>query len=181
VQLQPRPGWLWRQESKSWEKRAIAQGHNLTIQHYPSTGTVLASINSSRDPFDAAGLQRLRDYLSGIFAAEEMPWIEPNVVTVEINRDFKLLRLKGREAARFYLGRMGTSGDTMRFKELQGALVQLYMKRELGVMREEIRVNPVDLDLANLQSIVTNFFYGPVGSPPPPADNNGGDPPGGYA
>ena len=100
---------------------------------------------------------------------------------MEINRDFTRVRLAGREAARFYLGRMGLSGETLRLNALEGALVQVYNKERLGVMRQEIRLQPRGLDLPNLQALVVSMFYGPLPGGDTAVAPERGPPEGGYA
>jgi hypothetical protein len=130
----------------------------------------MASIDSSNTPLDAHEIGHLRTWLQATLQAERFPWIEPNIATVEINRDFKRVRLSGREAARFYMGRMGLSGEhELKLSHLEGALVQIYNKDRLGVMRQEIRLQPRGLDLANLQALMASMFYGPMPGPQQPA------------
>lgn len=167
--------WVHDEESRSYR---VVRWHGplkITLQAFPTTGKLLASVDSSENPLDAQALGTLRTWLEATLQAEGFPWTEPRVATVEINRDYHRVRLNGREAARFYLGRMGLSGEQhLRLGHLEGALVQIYNKERLGVMRQELRLQPRDLDLPNLQALVVSMFYGPLsdtasrGTPPPP-------------
>ncbi len=177
--VQAQGGWVHDQASRSWRAVRWHDAYKLTLQHFPSTGKVLVSVNATAQPLDAAGLGHLRTWLQATMQAEGFTWTEPRVATVEVNRDFERVRLGQREAARFYLGRLGLSGDrALRLGHLEGALVQIYNKEALGVMRQEIRLNPRDLDLPNLQALVESMFYGPTVEPPTWAPSS---PDGGYA
>lgn len=171
--------WMHDEASRSWRCVRFYKAHRVTVQVFATTGTILASVDSSREPMGPLELGHLRTWLEATWQGAGFAWLEPRVATVEVNRDFKRVRLRGREAARFYLGRMGTSGDSLKLGQLEGALVQIYNKASLGVMRQEIRLQPRDLDLENLQALVTSMFYGPL--PPEvqamPLDGE----PGGYA
>lgn len=165
--------WVHDEGSKSYRLVRWHSSLKITLQAFPTTGKLLASVDSSENPLDAPALGTLRTWLEATLQAEGFPWTEPRVVTVEINRDYHRVRLNGREAARFYLGRMGLSGErSLKLGHLEGALVQIYNKERLGVMRQELRLQPRDLDLPNLQAIVASMFYGPmpddVGERPPP-------------
>jgi hypothetical protein len=148
--------------SASFQCRRWFESRSVTMQAYPTTGTLLVSVDASDRPLNAEALGSLRTWLEATMQAEGFPWSDPSVKTVEINRDFHRIRLSGAEAARFYLGRMGMSGTTLRFAQLEGALVQVYQKHRLGVLRQEIRLQPRDLDMAGLQAMVTSMFYGPL-------------------
>jgi len=172
--------WVHDEASRSWRAVRWHEEYKLTLQHFASTGKLLVSVNASQKPLDAPALGHLRTWLQATLQAEGFTWQEPRVATVEINRDFERVRLGQREAARFYLGRLGLSGDrALRLGHLEGALVQIYNKEALGVMRQEVRLNPRDLDLPNLQALVESMFYGPAREPPPPAVAS--SPEGGYA
>lgn len=173
--------WIHDEASRSFRAKRWHDGMRLTLQAFPTTGTLMISLDSSKTPLDAPAIGRLRAFLEATLQAEGYPWSEPRVATVEINRDFKRVRLAGREAARFFLGRMGISGEqNLKLGHLEGALVQIYNKHELGVMRQEIRLQPRDLDLPNLQNLVASMFYGPL---PPEVQAEPTEPgdPGGYA
>lgn len=174
--------WTHDEASRSWRCKRWHGGLRITLQAFPTTGTLMASIDSSMTPLDAPAIGHLRTFLEATLQAERFTWTEPRVATVEVNRDFKRVRLAGREAARFYLGRMGFTGEqSLQLKHLEGALVQVYNKHALGVMRQEIRLQPRDLDLANLQALVVSMFYGPL--PPQQQEPSPPLPPpeGGYA
>lgn len=172
--------WIHVEESRSWQVTRWHGDHKVTLQVFPTTGTYMASVNSSRAPMDAEGIARLRIWLEATFQAEGFPWTEPRVATVEINRDFKRVRLAGRSAARFFLGKMGLHGErSLHLKHVEGVLVQIYNKEDLGVMRQEIRLQPRELDLDNLQSLVATMFYGPM--PEAAIPDHLPDPEGGYA
>lgn len=179
--LHAQGGWVHDEGSRSWRCSRWHASLRITLQAFPSTGTLLASVDSSRTPLDGPALGHLRTWLEATFQAESLPWTEPRVVTVEINRDFQRVRLQGRSAARFFLGRMGLSGEqSLRLQHLEGALVQIYNKEALGVMRQEIRLQPRDLDLPNLQALVVSMFYGPL--PPKEQEvSQPAQPDGGYA
>lgn len=157
--LRPRGVWAHDESSRSWRVVRFEGPHEITLQAFPTTGTVMASIGSSDNPLDAAAVGRLRVWLQATFAAEGFRWSDPIVSTVEIHRDFKRLRLTGAEAARFYLGRMGLSGESLKFEALEGALVQVYNKKDF--LRMEVRVQPRSLDLASLTGLLVGFYYGP--------------------
>ncbi len=179
--VQPSGAWVPVEGSRSWQLRRWHGKLAVTLQAFPTTGTVMASVDSSENPLDGPALGHLRTWLEATFQAESLNWIEPRVATVEINRDFQRVRLGQREAARFYLGRLGLSGEQhLKLEHLEGALVQIYNKERLGVMRQEVRLQPRDLDLPNLQALVVSMFYGPL--PPQGRDEPAGSgPDGGYA
>lgn len=171
--------WLHDEASRSYRCKRWHDGQRVTLQVFPSTATVLASVNSSKTPLAPADVGRLRSFLEATLQAEGIPWTEPRIVTVEIARDFQRFRLAGREAARFFLGRMGTRGDTLNLGALEGALVQIYNKTQIGAMRQEIRLQPRELDLPNLQALLTSMFYGPLPTDVQPEPLDHGEP-GGY-
>lgn len=158
-ELRPRGAWHHDEASRSWRVVRFQGPHEITLQAFPTTGTVMASIGSSDNPLDGPALAQLKVWLQATFSAEGFRWSDPIVSTVEIHRDFKRLRLSGAEAARFYLGRMGLAGETLRFEALEGALVQVYNKRDF--LRMEVRVQPRSLDLASLTGLLVGFYYGP--------------------
>lgn len=176
-------GWVHDEESKSFRLQRWHGGLKITLQFFPTTATLMASIDSSNTPLDAPAIGHLRTFLEATLQAEGFPWSEPRVATVEINRDFARVRLEGREAARFYLGRLGLSGETLKLEALEGALVQIYNKERLGVMRQELRLQPRGLDLPNLQALVVSMFYGPMtdGGPVQSGVGSLGEPEGGYS
>lgn len=157
--LRARGSWAHDEASRSWRCVRHEGLHEITLQAFPTTGTLMASVGSSEAPLDGPGLARLRVWLQATFAAEGFRWSDPLVSTVEINRDFKRLRLTGVDAARFYLGRMGLSGETLRLEALEGAVVQVYNKRD--VLRMEVRVQPRSMDLQSLTGLLVGFYYGP--------------------
>lgn len=157
--IRPRGSWHHDESSRSWRVVRFSGPHEITLQAFPTTGTVLASISSSENPLDAPALSRLRIWLEATFAAEGFRWTDPLVSTVEINRDYKRLRLTGADAARFYLARMGIHGEQLRFSALEGALVQVYNKHDY--LRMEVRLQPRSLTLENLGGLVANWMYGP--------------------
>lgn len=155
--------WVHDEESRSYRLQRWHGSLRITLQAFPTTATLMASIDSSATPLDGPALGTLRTWLEATLQAEGFMWSEPRVATVEINRDFHRVRLAGREAARFYLGRLGLSGEQhLKLNHLEGALVQVYNKEKLGVMRQELRLQPRDLDLPNLQALVVSMFYGPL-------------------
>lgn len=165
--LPAQSSWQRVEASKSWQCRRWFEARPITMQAFPTTGTLLVSVDSSDRPLDPSSLAQLRTWLEATLQAEGMTWRDPTVKTVEVNRDFHRVRLSATEAARFYLGRMGLSGPHLGFAQLEGALVQVYQKDRLGVMRQEIRLQPRDLDMAGLQAMVTSMFYGPLPADPP--------------
>jgi len=170
--------WVHDEGSRSYRCKRFHEGLKITLQAYPTTGTLMASIDSSKTPLSGPDLAGMRIWLQATLQAEGYAWTEPRVATVEINRDFQRVRLRGREAARFFMGRLGLQGErSLSLGHLEGALVQVYNKHSLGVMRQEIRLQPRELDLPNLQALVTSMFYGPM--PEMAADFP--DPEGGYA
>jgi len=173
-------GWTHDEDSRSYRLQRWHGGLKVTLQAFPTTGKLMASIDSSATPLDGQAIAHLRTWLEATLQAEGFPWSEPRVATVEINRDFTRVRLAGREAARFYLGRMGLSGETLKLNALEGALVQIYNKERLGVMRQEMRLQPRGLDLPNLQALVVSMFYGPMPQDGGTAGERG-PPEGGYA
>lgn len=172
--------WTHDDSSRSWRCRRWHGNLKVTLQAFPTTGTLMASVDSSLHPLGATELGHLRTFLEATVQAEGFTWTEPRVATVEVNRDFKRVRLAGREAARFYLGRMAFTGEqALQLRHLEGALVQVYNKHQMGVMRQEIRLQPRDLDLQNLQALVVSMFYGPL--PPQEQPSPLTQPDGGYA
>lgn len=171
--------WIHDEESQSYRLQRWHGPLRITLQAFSTTSTLMASIDSSETPLDGPALGTLRTWLEATLQAEGFQWSEPRVATVEINRDYHRVRLNGREAARFYLGRMGLSGEQhLKLGHLEGALVQVYNKERLGVMRQELRLQPRDLDLPNLQALVVSMFYGPLANNPSPSP---GEPEGGYS
>lgn len=169
--------WVHDEASRSYRLQRWHGPLRITLQVFPTTQTLMASIDSSSTPLDGPAIGHLRTWLEATLQAEGFAWSEPRVATVEINRDFTRVRLNGLEAARFFLGRMGLGGTQLKLEALEGALVQIYQKEELGVMRQEIRLQPRGLDLPNLQALVVSMFYGPVQPEAMPP----GPPEGGYA
>lgn len=157
--LRPRGSWAHDESSRSWRVVRFQGPHEITLQAFPTTGTLMASIGSSDNPLDGPALAQLRVWLQATFAAEGFRWSDPLVSTVEIHRDYKHVRLNGAEAARFYLGRMGLAGEQLRFQALEGALVQVYNKKDF--LRMEVRVQPRSLDLQSLEGLLVGFYYGP--------------------
>lgn len=151
--------WAHDESSRSWRVVRFQGPHRITLQAFPTTGTLMASIGSSENPLNGPALAQLRVWLQATFQAEGFRWSDPQVKTVEIHRDFETLRLSGAEAARFYLGRMGLSGTTLRLEALEGALVQVYNKRDF--LRMEVRLRPRSLDLQSLEGLLVGFYYGP--------------------
>lgn len=169
-ELNAQGAWIHDDGSRSFRRITTHNDHKATLQVFPTTGTLLVSLSTTQKPLDPAGLQAIRAWLQGMFDGEGWPWYEPRVATVEINRDFKRIRLAGRDAVTFFLGRMAVNGErNLNLQALEGALYKLYNKKDLGVLREEIRLHPRELDLSNLQALVTTLFYGPLGQPPPPS------------
>lgn len=168
--------WVYHDGARAYSAVRWCGPHRVTLQAYPTTGTLMASIHATKDPIDGPGLAKLTTWLQATIQAEGYAWTDPKVATVEINRDFKRVRLAGREAVKFYLGRMAINGEhSLRMSQLEGALVQVYNKHETGAMRVEVRLQPRDLDLANLQSLVTSMFYGPPAAAYQPAPSDPGE------
>lgn len=161
-----REGWLEITSSKSIQRRLQVMERWATVQVF-RTGTVLLSLDSSKNPLDARELANMTPFLMGAFTVMGLPWVQPKVASMEVNRDFKVVRLRGRELLQFRMrGGIQTGGDKeLTLQELQSAIIRIYNKEELGVMRMEARLEPIGLTLTEASAMITNMVYGPLQVP----------------
>jgi hypothetical protein len=160
--------WRWIGQGAFWDRDVLGFKCPIRLVVYPTTGTVMVDVRASEQPLEPSEIDKLSGVLMGMFGTQRWPWHEPRVVSVEINQDFRAFRLKGSKVAEFFLGGMALRGqEAMGLGQLQGAILRIYNKDELNVMRMELRLKPklLNLDLTHLQGLVEHTFYGPTKDP----------------